>query len=112
MTNIEPDHLEFWGGWDQLRQGFADFLAGTDGPRLVCVDDPEAAALARSVGADTYGVHPGATYRIGSFGGTPGTMGTAPAGDAGRAPGMEGLQAGSFELDEVLGPQTSLSHAA
>jgi UDP-N-acetylmuramate--alanine ligase len=64
VTNVEPDHLEFWGGWDQLRQGFADFLAGTDGPRLVCADDPEAAALARSVGADTYGVHPEATYRI------------------------------------------------
>lgn len=64
VTNVEPDHLEFWGGWDQLRQGFADFLAGTDGPRLVCADDPEAAALADAVGADTYGVHPAATYRI------------------------------------------------
>ena len=32
VTNIEPDHLEFWGGWDQLRRGFRRFLAETDGP--------------------------------------------------------------------------------
>ena len=32
ITNVEPDHLEFWGGWDQLREGFRRFLVETDGP--------------------------------------------------------------------------------
>jgi UDP-N-acetylmuramate--alanine ligase len=64
VTNIEPDHLEFWGGWDELRQGFRRFLAETSGPRVVCVDDPEAASLGREVGAIGYGTAPGADYRI------------------------------------------------
>jgi UDP-N-acetylmuramate--alanine ligase len=64
LTNVEPDHLEFWGGWDQLRAGFERFLAETDGPRLVCADDPEAARIAHSVGASTYGRSAGATHRI------------------------------------------------
>lgn len=64
ITNIEPDHLEFWGGWDELRRGFAQFLEGTDGPRVVCADDPEAAALARVAGAVTYGVRESADHRI------------------------------------------------
>ena len=64
VTNIEPDHLEFWGGWDQLRQAFGQFLAETAGPRVVCVDDPEAAAIGRAVGAVGYGTAHDADYRI------------------------------------------------
>lgn len=64
VTNIEPDHLEHWGGWDQLREGFRRFLAETDGPRVVCVDDPEAAVVGRSTGAVGYGTDPDADYRI------------------------------------------------
>jgi UDP-N-acetylmuramate--alanine ligase len=64
VTNIEPDHLEFWGGWDQLRAGFERFLAETDGPRVVCADDPEAAAIGRRVGAVGYGCSQDAAYRI------------------------------------------------
>ncbi len=64
VTNVEPDHLEFWGGWDELRQGFADFLTGTGGPRVVCADDPEAARVGRAVGATTYGTASDADHRI------------------------------------------------
>lgn len=64
VTNIEPDHLEFWGGWDELRAGFERFLTGTDGPRLVCVDDPDAAEVGRRAGATGYGCAAEATYRI------------------------------------------------
>jgi UDP-N-acetylmuramate--alanine ligase len=64
VTNVEPDHLEFWGGWDQLRAGFAEFLGETDGPAVVCVDDPVAAEIGRFVGAAGYGLDPGADYRI------------------------------------------------
>lgn len=64
VTNVEPDHLEFWGGWDQLREGFAAFLSATSGPKVVCADDPEAAALGRRVGATSYGLAPEADHHI------------------------------------------------
>ncbi|NCX32126.1 MAG: UDP-N-acetylmuramate--L-alanine ligase, partial [Actinobacteria bacterium] len=38
-------------------------LAATDGPLVVCVDDPAAAALAASHDAITYGTSPAATVR-------------------------------------------------
>lgn len=64
VTNVEPDHLEHWGGWEQLQDGFREFLAGTDGPCVVCADDAGAAALGAEVGARTYGTDPDATYRL------------------------------------------------
>ncbi|MFM7062308.1 MAG: UDP-N-acetylmuramate--L-alanine ligase, partial [Actinomycetes bacterium] len=66
VTNLEPDHLEFWGGWDALEAGFVEFLDGTDGPRVVCADDPGSAALEPLAGVPvtTYGTSPGATHRL------------------------------------------------
>lgn len=64
VTNVEADHLEFWGGWEQLLDGFDRFLAGTDGPRVVCADDATARALGDRHGAVSYGCSPDATYRI------------------------------------------------
>ena len=64
VTNVEPDHLEYWGGWDELRDGFHRFLSETDGPRVVCSDDPEAAAIGARVGAVGYGCATAADYRI------------------------------------------------
>ncbi len=64
VTNIEADHLEFWGGWDELVAGFEQFLRTTEGPTVVCADDPVAAEVGRRVGAASYGVHPDATHRI------------------------------------------------
>jgi UDP-N-acetylmuramate--alanine ligase len=64
VTNIEPDHLEFWGGWDRLRDAFRDFLADTDGPCVVCADDPVAAELGAAAGARTYGTDPDADHRV------------------------------------------------
>ena len=64
VTNIEADHLEYWGGWDQLLAGFERFLAETDGPTIVCADDPVAAELGRRVGAAGYGQAADATHRI------------------------------------------------
>lgn len=64
VTNVEPDHLEFYGGVDAMNEAFAEFLEGTPGNRVVCADDPEAARLAARVGAVTYGTSPDADYRI------------------------------------------------
>ncbi len=63
LTNAEPDHLEFWGGWDQLKQGFEDFLTETDGPILVCADDSGSAAIGAGAGARTWGLG-GSEHRI------------------------------------------------
>jgi UDP-N-acetylmuramate--alanine ligase len=64
LTNAEPDHLEHWGGWDQLRAGFVEFLAGTSGPVVVCDDDRGAASLGAELHLVSYGTGEGATYRM------------------------------------------------
>ena len=65
LTSVEPDHLEHWGGVDQLIDGFRRFLAGVEGPKVVCVDDDGAAALATELGATTYGTTSGADLLVG-----------------------------------------------
>jgi UDP-N-acetylmuramate--alanine ligase len=63
LTSVEPDHLEFWGGWPALRDAFDRFLAGA-ATRVVCVDDLAAADLAAIHSAHTYGTSEGAEYRM------------------------------------------------
>jgi UDP-N-acetylmuramate--alanine ligase len=64
LTNAEPDHLEYWGGWDELRRAFADFLSGTQGPAVVCSQDPGSASLGKELGLSNYGTSEGSTYRM------------------------------------------------
>jgi len=64
VTNVEPDHLEFYGGFEALKAAFVRFLAETPGPRVVCIDDPLAAELGEAAGALTYGTSEGADYRM------------------------------------------------
>lgn len=45
VTNLEADHLEYWGDWDSLVGAFGEFVDGTGGPVALCADDPGAAAL-------------------------------------------------------------------
>ena len=62
LTNVEPDHLDYYGTFDVLRGAFADFVAGARLGSVVCADDPEAAAIGRENGATTVGSDPGSTY--------------------------------------------------
>jgi UDP-N-acetylmuramate--alanine ligase len=65
VSNVEPDHLENWGGEAALRQGFERFVAGLDGPAVVCIDDPGAAGLVPHAREPvTYGSAAGAEYRV------------------------------------------------
>lgn len=64
LTSVEPDHLEYWGGEDQLVEGFRGFLAGVTDLRVVCVDDEGAAAVATDLGVTTYGTAPSADFRV------------------------------------------------
>ncbi|HZI39768.1 MAG TPA: UDP-N-acetylmuramate--L-alanine ligase, partial [Acidimicrobiia bacterium] len=64
VTNVEPDHLEHYGGFDALVAAFDRFLAEAPGPRVVGADDAMAARLGRAHGAVTYGTAEDADYRM------------------------------------------------
>jgi UDP-N-acetylmuramate--alanine ligase len=57
VTNVEADHLDHYGTVEALRDAFAHFVAGVEGPRVVGVDLPwgaELAANARAEGLDLW----------------------------------------------------------
>ncbi len=65
VTNLEPDHLEHWGGEDELRGAFERFVTAVPGPVVLGTDDPGAARLAaHSAHPVTYGTAPDCDYRI------------------------------------------------
>jgi UDP-N-acetylmuramate--alanine ligase len=67
VTNVLPDHLDFYGGLAQLHDAFATMVRAVPGPRVLCADDPGAAALGetgRGAPAVTFGAAPGATVRM------------------------------------------------
>jgi UDP-N-acetylmuramate--alanine ligase len=69
VTNVESDHLDHWQTFENLVEGFREFLSRPDGPRVACADDPVAARLAAEITADgrpvvTYGFSAIADYRI------------------------------------------------
>ncbi len=64
VTNVEADHLEYWGGFEPLRAAFVQFLAETEGPRVVCADDDLAWDLSRELGVVTYGLEERADYQM------------------------------------------------
>ena len=63
VTNVEADHLDHYGSFDEIKRTFAEFmgLVGEDGTVIVCGDDPALAELARSTGRRvvTYGFEDG-----------------------------------------------------
>jgi UDP-N-acetylmuramate--alanine ligase len=65
VTNVEPDHLEHWGGEAGLRAAFVEFVAAIDGPSVLCLDDPGSAALVAAARHPiTYGTVAGSDYRV------------------------------------------------
>ena len=40
VTNIEPDHLEYYGSFENIIEAFGIFLDGVKGAIVACVDDP------------------------------------------------------------------------
>lgn len=64
VTNVEPDHLDYYGSVEALRDSFAEAVRGVAEFAVLCTDDPGAAALADPNRSVTYGTTPGADYRI------------------------------------------------
>jgi UDP-N-acetylmuramate--alanine ligase len=55
LTNVEPDHLDYYGTFEVLREAFSDFVAGATLGAVVCADDEHAAAIGRAYGATLVG---------------------------------------------------------
>ncbi|MCX6433614.1 MAG: UDP-N-acetylmuramate--L-alanine ligase [Actinobacteria bacterium] len=72
VTNVEADHLDYWGTFAAIEQAFLDFAIGIrdrDGFVVVCVDDAGGARLALRAGeagvdVRTYGESLEADYRL------------------------------------------------
>jgi UDP-N-acetylmuramate--alanine ligase len=62
VTSVEPDHLEHYGSFEELKSAFRVFL-GQVASAIVCADDPLALSLAPA-STVTYGLSPGATVHI------------------------------------------------
>ncbi|MGZ4756709.1 MAG: UDP-N-acetylmuramate--L-alanine ligase [Acidimicrobiia bacterium] len=68
VTNIDHDHLWYWGDMDRMKDAFRRFVAAVDGPVVLCADDPNTRELAsHRPGAITYGWSEDARYRATSY---------------------------------------------
>ncbi len=72
VTNVEPDHLDYWGTFEAIEAAFLEFattIRDRGGFVTVCIDDAGSARLAdtaRAADVDvrTYGVSDTADYRV------------------------------------------------
>jgi len=65
VTSIEPDHLDYYGGFEQLLAAFERFVDGVPGPVVGCADDEIVSRIAAArPRIRTYGRDAGAYYRI------------------------------------------------
>jgi UDP-N-acetylmuramate--alanine ligase len=71
VTNVEADHLDFYGSADAVVQVFRDFamLLPPDGVLVACADDPGALALAQWVRAEAAAGRP--VPRVATYGSEP-----------------------------------------
>ena len=51
VTSVEPDHLDYYGGFDALTAAFERFVDGVTGPVVCCADDVVAAPHRRHASA-------------------------------------------------------------
>jgi UDP-N-acetylmuramate--alanine ligase len=62
LTNVEPDHLDYYGTFEVLRDAFSEFVGGASLGAVVCADDEDAAAIGRAYGATLVGEAAGSDY--------------------------------------------------
>ncbi len=68
VTNIDPEHMEFWGSFDAVREGYFSFVERLPfyGFAVLCIDHPEVQALYGRITdrrVVTYGFSPQADVR-------------------------------------------------
>jgi UDP-N-acetylmuramate--alanine ligase len=54
VTNVDVDHLDHFGSFDEVVHSFGEFVATVDGPVVVCADDPHLSTM-RASRRITYG---------------------------------------------------------
>lgn len=75
VANIEADHLDYYGTAAAVEAAFADVASRVAGPVVACLDDPGAARLIERVpSAVSYGLDPGAAWRMRDVAGGPGSV--------------------------------------
>ena len=67
VTNVEPDHLESYGGYPELIGAFRSFVADAAGPKVVGTYLGAYQALAEVDGVVTFGEGEEDDYRVGSL---------------------------------------------
>ena len=63
LTNIDVDHLDYYGSIEMIEAAFDRYLEQIPGPKVVCADNPRSARVAANHDAVTYGMHESATVR-------------------------------------------------
>lgn len=88
VTNMEMDHVDYWGSLDALRDGFTRFLAAThpQGVIVVPADHPDLLAAAGSAGARVVRFGEGGEVTAESIESIPGAVSFTLANGAERAP--------------------------
>ncbi|HRN30317.1 MAG TPA: Mur ligase domain-containing protein, partial [Terrimesophilobacter sp.] len=67
ITNVDPDHLDFFGSEQNFLDAFVDFAGGAREAVVVSADDEGARAITPRFGADrvtTFGEHPESDVRV------------------------------------------------
>jgi len=71
VTNIDAEHLEYYGTLDNIKRAFVEFCNGVPffGYAILCSDDPNTQSILGDVHATTitYGLHSGADVQATSF---------------------------------------------
>ncbi|MBV9331946.1 MAG: UDP-N-acetylmuramate--L-alanine ligase [Alphaproteobacteria bacterium] len=68
VTNVDPDHLDFYGSFERMREAFQRFVENVPfyGFAVLCIDHPEVQAMVSRIGDRrliTYGFSPQADVR-------------------------------------------------
>jgi UDP-N-acetylmuramate--alanine ligase len=64
VTNVEPDHLDYYLSLDRLEDAFVQVVRSVEGPVVVGIDDPGGRRLVARTGVTSYGTSPDADWRI------------------------------------------------
>ncbi|TAN21749.1 MAG: UDP-N-acetylmuramate--L-alanine ligase, partial [Actinomycetota bacterium] len=64
VTNIEPDHLDYYGSYQALRDAFEKFVTQAPGAKVICSDSSDANVLLGIAGTVSYGFSEQSDYRI------------------------------------------------
>ena len=63
LTNVDVDHLEHYGTFDAIVEGFERYLDQVPGPKVLCADDSVCRTLAAGRDVITYGTDESADFR-------------------------------------------------